>query len=454
MSQLRILIADDQESEILVAREALQAAQHHVDTATSFSEALRLAAANRYDIAVIDRGWYTDRTLPSNEPKGYKGWDIADAVRARSPEALMILYTVHANDPLTIKTAAEKKMICVKKNFSDDARENLAQTAIALAVEVYQRTRAPATSSASTVFEYRPRIYIHAPYKPEPEQAEAKSGIIEKIRGLGFDPQEFHVSGIPKGDSWSFGRAIEVMRQCDGALILALMRWMDSEGTTRIPIPSEYSHFEGALALSCNLPSLVIAEEGMQMRGILSQMGGSFALQVPMQNVADWLATDKLLREPPFEKWVERVKARYDVFFGYCSKADELAQNIKTFLADESGLRVLDWATDFRPGRTIMEEIARATATCRCGLFLFTADDPVEGSLTKTAIPRDNVLLEAGYFMSAHTARRMVVVREKGTKMPADLGGMIYLTIENRADWRQTARDVLDALRKQVSEEI
>ena len=96
-------------------------------------------------------------------------------------------------------------------------------------------------------------ILIHAPYKLEPERAEAKRGILEKIRGLGFDPQEFQVSGIPKGDSWSFGRAIEVMRQCDGALILALMRWMDSNGTTRIPIPSEYSHFEGALALSCNI---------------------------------------------------------------------------------------------------------------------------------------------------------------------------------------------------------
>src|SRR5262249_27686743 len=151
--------------------------------------------------------------------------------------------------------------------------------------------------------------------------------------------------------------------------------------------------------------------------------------QVPMHNVAEWLATDKLSSEPAFEKWVERVEARYDVFFGYCSKANELARNIKAFLANESGLRVLDWATDFRPGRTIMEEIARATATCRCGLFLFTADDPVEGSPTKTAIPRDNVLLEAGYFMSAHTARRMVVVREKSAKMPADLGGMIYLTI-------------------------
>jgi hypothetical protein len=47
-----------------------------------------------------------------------------------------------------------------------------------------------------------------------------------------------------------------------------------------------------------------------------------------------------------------------------------------------------------------------------------------------------------------------VVVREKGTKMPADLGGMIYLTIERRADWRKTATDVLDALRRQMSGEI
>lgn len=301
---------------------------------------------------------------------------------------------------------------------------------------------------------YRPRIYIHAPYKPDPERAEAKRLILEKIRGLGFDPQEFHVSGIPKGDAWSFDRAIEVMRQCDGALILALMRWMGSDGYSQIPVPSEYSHFEGALALSCNLPSLVIAEEGMQMRGILSQMGGSFVIQVPMQNATEWLADDRLLSEPPFEKWVERIRKRYDVFFGYCSKADELAQNIKNFLVNRAGLRVLDWATDFRPGRTIMEEVARATATCRCGLFLFTADDPLEGSPTKTAIPRDNVLLEAGYFMSAHTSRRMVVVREKGTKMPADLGGIIYLTIESRADWELTATEVADALRRQVSEDI
>jgi predicted nucleotide-binding protein len=298
---------------------------------------------------------------------------------------------------------------------------------------------------------YRPRIYIHAPYKPDSARAEIKRWILGNIREQGFDPQEFGVSGIPRGDKWSFGRAMEIMRQCDGALILALMRWIDSDGNAQIAVPSEYSHFEGALALSCSLPCLAIAEEGMPMRGILSE---AFVLEVPKQNTADWLREGRLLEQPAFERWVERVKARYDVFFGYCSKADELAQNIKRFLVEESGMRVLDWATDFTPGRTIMEEIARATATCRCALFLFTADDPIEGSPTKTTVPRDNVLLEAGYFMSAHTARRMVVVKEKAAKMPADLGGMIYLTIENRADWRETAGEVLKALRKQVSEDV
>jgi hypothetical protein len=243
---------------------------------------------------------------------------------------------------------------------------------------------------------YRPNIYIHAPSKPEPTQAAVKRGILDEIERLGFAAQEFQVSGMPKGDAWSFSRAIEVMRQCDGALILALMRRMEPDGAINTPAPSEYSHFEGALALSCNLPSLVIAEQGMHMRGILSSsVGGSFVLQVPMHNAADWLSTNSLAREPAFQSWVERVEARHDVFFGYCSKANNVARNIKSFLTDEAGMRVLDWATDFRPGHTIMEEVARATRTCRCGLFLFTTDDPIEGSSTATAIPRDNVLLEA-----------------------------------------------------------
>jgi len=148
---------------------------------------------------------------------------------------------------------------------------------------------------------YRPRIFIHAPYKPEPHQAEVKKGVLDEIRKLGFEPQEFHVSGIAAGDPWTGSRAIEVMHQCDAALILALMRWMNADRDGSLPIPSEYSHFEGALALACNLPTMVFAEEEMQERGILSSVGGSFVLKIPMRN-SKWLAGKKFANAPPFKK--------------------------------------------------------------------------------------------------------------------------------------------------------
>lgn len=296
---------------------------------------------------------------------------------------------------------------------------------------------------------YKPRIYVHAPYRPDRERAPVKDAILRMIAEQGFDLQEFHVSGLPRGDSWTFKRAVEVMNQCDGALILALARWVDTDGESQLPIPSEYAHFEGALAVSRGLPTLVIGEESMQRRGILSQLGGTFVVQIPMHDSRGWIDAHQLLAEPSVDEWLERVISRYDVFFGYCSKADKLAQDIKSYLEDD-GFRVLDWATGFRIGRSIMTEVSRAAAISRCGLFLFTADDPVEGLPSATAIPRDNVLLEAGFFMNATSPGRVLVVREVGTKMPADLGGIIYLSIGDRSDWRKTAREIADSVRSQM----
>ena len=38
-------------------------------------------------------------------------------------------------------------------------------------------------------------------------------------------------------------------------------------------------------------------------------------------------------------------------------------------------------------------------------------------------------LLEAGYFISAKGKERVLIVREPGAKMPADLGGDIYASL-------------------------
>ena len=88
---------------------------------------------------------------------------------------------------------------------------------------------------------------------------------------------------------------------------------------------------------------------------------------------------------------------------------------------------------DFRAGGSILGEIENARSSCSCGIFLFTEDNPLEGT-TEGAAPKDNVVFEAGYFMSAKDPERSLIIREGDAKMPADVGGAIYLHIEKGGD--------------------
>lgn len=75
---------------------------------------------------------------------------------------------------------------------------------------------------------------------------------------------------------------------------------------------------------------------------------------------------------------------------------------------------------DFRAGGSIFDEIENARAACSCGLFLFSEDDPLEGA-PGIAAPRDNVVFEAGYFMSSKGPEKCLIIRHGEAKMPADL---------------------------------
>jgi predicted nucleotide-binding protein len=92
---------------------------------------------------------------------------------------------------------------------------------------------------------------------------------------------------------------------------------------------------------------------------------------------------------------------------------------------------VLDWV-DFSAGGNILDEIQRASSICSAGIFLFTQDDFLEEAHGDRASPRDNVVFEAGYFTQSKGRERVLIVREEGTKMPADVGGNIYLSLTDR----------------------
>ena len=129
---------------------------------------------------------------------------------------------------------------------------------------------------------------------------------------------------------------------------------------------------------------------------------------------------------------VQSSKSVKKAFLGYCHKSVGVAAQIQLLL-EKLGVSVLNWAMDFRVGYSILSEIENASAVCSCGIFLFSEDDPLEGK-PGVAAPRDNVVFEAGYFMSSKGPARCLIIRHGDAKMPADVGGAIYVHLAKTAD--------------------
>jgi len=309
----------------------------------------------------------------------------------------------------------------------------------------------------------KPRIFISVPDDRhlDKRRKSLKRTIIRfmKTQGfevIGFEPEQF-ASALPTNrESWTVEGAKARIRRCDGALILALARLhvrifrsedeTNIEGAGRIStLPTPYNHLEGALALAQELPMLIIHEEGMERNGIFDS--GIKPTIIPVN--AGPAFTKSQAFKADFRAWADQVRDRRDVFLGYCSKANSSARRIRKYL-ESQGFTVLDWSRDFRKaGATILEEIERAASRCRCAVFLFTKDDELnaKAKASADAIPRDNVLLEAGYFTQARGKKRVAIVRESGAKMPADLGGIIYLSLEDRNQLLPVKRDLRQFLK-------
>jgi hypothetical protein len=252
-----------------------------------------------------------------------------------------------------------------------------------------------------------------------------KGGILRKLIQAGCEPQEFFKSGIPRILPWTFDNVDLVMRQCVGAVIFGFPRWTLSQAK----IVGEFNHYEGAVAVTYNLPMLLLKEGGVKDRGIVWDGGGKFITRMPGDADEQWLESQNFIEQ--FNLWVGEIDARKDVFLGYCTKSEGVAAQIQLRL-ERCGATVLNWAMDFTAGRSILGEIEDARRTCSCGVFLFSEDDPLEGT-SGVAAPRDNVVFEAGYFMSSKRPERCLIIRHGDAKMPADVGGGIYIHLPKGA---------------------
>ncbi|MDR4492827.1 MAG: nucleotide-binding protein [Nitrospirales bacterium] len=283
------------------------------------------------------------------------------------------------------------------------------------------------------------RVYISMPGDIwlTQKQNDIKWAIVAEVEKLGYEGQVFvgpsGGQGLPAGKGWSLAGSDAVMRRCVAAAIIGFPKWRFSINDHDFRLATEYCHHEGAVAYTYGLPLLTIVEQGLEPRLLFNPHAGLELITIPADADKSWLAT-KAFRGP-FENWERKLQRRRDVFLGYCSSSSGTARNLKRFLEKDLGVTVLDWQTDFAPGRSILHQIEEAAARCSTGIFLFTGDDKVtDGAQTSKAVPRDNVVFEAGFFSHAKDKDRVLIIREEGTKMPADLGGDIYAPLSDKSD--------------------
>ncbi len=285
------------------------------------------------------------------------------------------------------------------------------------------------------------RVYVSLPadsWLPS-NLNDLKWGVVEEIQKLGYVPEIFTnpkgTPGLASAKSWSPDGADDIARRCTGAVILGIPRWRfkDDQGEQML-LPTEFNHYEGALARTLGLPTLVLAHQDVMRRVVFDFNFGGYIGRFPEDADLGWLYSDEF--RVPFGYWKALLDDRRDVFLGYCSSSSDTAKMIKRCITS-LGARVLDWQTDFIPGRTIIDQIEQAASRSIAGIFLFTKDDDLDLPDVSTAdrsAPRDNVVFEAGYFSGLKGKRNVLIVREVGSKMPADLGGDIYASLADKDD--------------------
>lgn len=278
------------------------------------------------------------------------------------------------------------------------------------------------------------RLYLKENFK---DIIEFKKKIYKKIESLKYKVVRFGEKEAKYGiaaskGGWTIEAMEEVVSQCVGAVIIGIPFWQvnKGEGHESNWLPTEYCHYEGAVAHKMKLPILAISV-GIESRVVFEERSSTIVVEFPEPN-------PKLLDEDEFNDtlklWENRLNERRDIFLGYCSLEMTLARELKNYLESKFNVSVLDWKSDFTPGRTILEEVEYAASVCSTGIFLFTEDDE-QGKDLKEGIyvPRDNVVFEAGYFINAKGNNRVMIIRKGNTKMPADLGGKIYPELKDES---------------------
>ena len=111
---------------------------------------------------------------------------------------------------------------------------------------------------------------------------------------------------------------------------------------------------------------------------------------------------------------------------------------------EKQGIEAVILSEQANQGRTIIEKF-EANSDVGGAICLFTADDVAKAKDASLEKPRarQNVVLEAGYFMGKLGRDHVVILADSEIEIPSDLSGMVYT---NTSDWKVSLLKDLKAM--------
>src|SRR5262245_20101783 len=107
------------------------------------------------------------------------------------------------------------------------------------------------------------------------QENKTKWAIVRAIEDLGFTTEVFldprGTQSLAASQAWSATACDQVMRRCEGCVLLGFPRWRINGKSEQIHLPTEFSHYDGAVAHTLGLPLLVLVQSGVIRRVVFSQ---------------------------------------------------------------------------------------------------------------------------------------------------------------------------------------
>ena len=158
----------------------------------------------------------------------------------------------------------------------------------------------------------------------------------------------------------------------------------------------------------------------MLPRVVFDKSFGGYVGEFEADSDVAWLHTEKF--RVPFGYWVTLLSERRDVFLGYSSASEGTAAAVKRYLLSLGARCSTGRRISFPAARSSIRSSRRRPARFG-GIFLFTKDDDLaDRGQAELAVPRDNVVFEAGYFIGLKGKRHVLNIR----RTPRHAGGNIH----------------------------